>query len=37
MNVTLQRGDREPEPEPEPECLLSADFTQRLDSNIDVS
>ena len=27
MNVTLQRGDREPEPEPE--SLLSADFTQR--------
>ena len=28
MNVTLQRGDREPEPEPEPGSLLSADFTQ---------
>ena len=31
MNITLQRGDREPEPEPE--SLLSADFTQRLNSN----
>ena len=32
MNVTLQRGGREPEPEPEPEpeSLLSADFTQSL-------
>ena len=29
MNVTLQRGDREPEPEPE--FLLSTDFTQTLD------
>ena len=26
MNVTLQRGEREPEPEPEPESLLSAEI-----------
>ena len=30
MNVTLQRGDREPEPKPE--SLLSADFTQSFTS-----